>query len=100
MRDVELYQQLLGVVSTWTVNRVELSVEAERVDVWVKQAPEVRCPAVSTKHPAGSFEARPDCDRNLPELNITDICANLPRRPPPTLPVPKILAHRFSYPLF
>ena len=30
MRDVELYQQLLGVVSPWTVNRVELSVEGER----------------------------------------------------------------------
>jgi transposase len=44
MRDVELYQQLLGVVSPWTVNRVELSVEAERVDVWVKHAPEVRWP--------------------------------------------------------
>jgi transposase len=42
MRDVELYQQLLGVVSPWRVNRVALSVEAERVDVWVKHATEVR----------------------------------------------------------
>jgi hypothetical protein len=33
MRDVELYQQLLGVVSLWRVNRVKLSVEAERVNV-------------------------------------------------------------------
>ena len=39
MRDVELYQQLLGVVSPWTVSRVELSVEGERVDVWVQHAP-------------------------------------------------------------
>jgi hypothetical protein len=44
MRDVDLYQQLLGIVSLWTVNRVELSVEAERVDVWVTHAPEVRWP--------------------------------------------------------
>jgi transposase len=44
MRDVELYQQLLGVVSPWTVKRVELSVEAKRVEVWVKHAPEVSWP--------------------------------------------------------
>jgi len=33
MRYVELYQQLLNVVSPWTLNRVELSVEAKRVNV-------------------------------------------------------------------
>jgi hypothetical protein len=51
MRDVELYQQLLDVVSPWTVNRVELSVEGERVDVWVEHAPEVRwpCPECATR---------------------------------------------------
>jgi hypothetical protein len=43
MRDVELYQQLLGVVSPWTVGRVELSVKSERVDIWVEHGPE--CPA-------------------------------------------------------
>jgi hypothetical protein len=43
MRDVELYQQLLEVVSPWTVNRVELSVEGERVDDWVR-AKEKRVP--------------------------------------------------------
>lgn len=44
MRDVELYQQLLCVVSPWTVSRVELSVEGERVDIWVEHAAEVRWP--------------------------------------------------------
>jgi len=82
MRDVELFQQLLGVVSPWTVNRVELSVEAERVDVWVKHAPEVRWPAVSTKHQAGSLEARPDCDRNLPRSEHNRHM----RRPAPSTP--------------
>jgi hypothetical protein len=50
MRDVELYQQLLGVVSPWTVGRVELSVEGEWVDIWVEHAPEVRwpCPECGT----------------------------------------------------
>ncbi len=32
MRDVELYQQFLGLVSPWTVGRVDLSVEGEWLD--------------------------------------------------------------------
>lgn len=39
MRDVELYQQLLGLVAAWIVGRVELSVEGERVDIWAEHAP-------------------------------------------------------------
>jgi transposase len=35
MRDTELYQQLLGLTAPWTVDRVELSVDQRRVDVWV-----------------------------------------------------------------
>ena len=38
MRNVERYQQLLEVGSPWTVSCVKLSVEAERVDVWVEHA--------------------------------------------------------------
>ena len=53
MRDVELYQQLLGLGSPWTVDRVELSVEGERVDVWAMHAPEVRRPC-------------PECEALLP----------------------------------
>ena len=34
MRDTELYRQLLGLESPWTVMRVELGVKAQRVDVW------------------------------------------------------------------
>lgn len=44
MRDVDLYQQLLGLVAPWTVARVELSVEGERVDIWAEHASEVRWP--------------------------------------------------------
>jgi len=53
MRDVELYQQLLGLVAPWTVGRVELSVEGERVDIWAAHAPEVRwpCPECGTLLP-------------------------------------------------
>lgn len=46
MWDVELYQQLLGLVAPWTVGRVELSVEDERVDIWAEHAPQVRWPCL------------------------------------------------------
>jgi hypothetical protein len=45
MRDVELYQQLLGVVSPWTVSRVELSVE-------------IPAPVRTTTRPAAPIQAR------------------------------------------
>lgn len=48
MRDTELYRHLLGVVDPWEVERVELSVEGQRVDVWVK-------------HPKGTRFACPEC---------------------------------------
>ena len=53
MQDVELYQQLLGLVAPWTVARVELSVERERVDIWAEHAPQVRwpCPECGTLLP-------------------------------------------------
>jgi len=46
MRDVELYQQLLGLAEPWTVTRVELSVGEARVDVWVEHPRRTRfgCP--------------------------------------------------------
>ena len=36
MRDIELYRQLLGLEKPWTVDRVELNVKQQRVDVWAK----------------------------------------------------------------
>jgi hypothetical protein len=44
MRDVELYQQLLGLGPPWTVDRIELSVQGEQVDIWATHALEVRWP--------------------------------------------------------
>lgn len=46
MRDVELYQSILGLSSPWTVECVELSVEAQRVEVSVVHAAaaEWHCP--------------------------------------------------------
>lgn len=36
MRDTDLYRQLLGLEKPWSVDRVELDVKKQRVDVWTK----------------------------------------------------------------
>jgi transposase len=36
VRDTDLYRQLLGLEKPWTVDRVELAVDKQRVDVWAK----------------------------------------------------------------
>ena len=52
MRDTELYRRVMGLESPWDVTRVELSVEEQRVDVWVDHPPKTRWPC-------------PDCGREL-----------------------------------
>jgi transposase len=46
MRDTELYRQLLGLESPWTVTRVDLAVQEQRVDIWAGHAEDARwaCP--------------------------------------------------------
>jgi hypothetical protein len=46
MRDTELYRHLLGLVAPWEVERVELSVEDGRVEVWVQH----QCQASRREH--------------------------------------------------
>jgi transposase len=53
MRDVELYQQILGLSSPWMVDGVALDVEGQRVDVCVVHAADARWRC-------------PHCDRELP----------------------------------
>ena len=52
MQDTELYTRLLGLEKPWFVERVELKIEEERVDVWVK-------------HKRGIRWSCPECDRSL-----------------------------------
>ena len=52
MRDTELYRHLLGLLEPWTVERVELNVPEQRVDVW-------------TAHPTGQRWSCPECGREL-----------------------------------
>src|SRR5712691_8870257 len=46
MRDTELYRHILGIESPWTVSKVELSMEKQRVDVWAehKASASFTCP--------------------------------------------------------
>ena len=53
MQDTALYQYLLGLQSPWTVSRVNLDVNAQRVDVWAA-------------HPADAAWACPHCSIVLP----------------------------------
>lgn len=58
MRDTELYRHLLGLVAPWAVERVGLSAEEGRVDVWVV-------------HPGRTRFACADCER---KLSVYDRC--------------------------
>jgi len=53
MRDTELYRHLLGIEQPWTVERVELDVKSQQVDVWAAHAEGTRWPC-------------PECDAELP----------------------------------
>jgi len=46
VRDTDLYQQLLGLSSPWTVSRVELDAKKRRVDVWAEHSDKAKweCP--------------------------------------------------------
>src|SRR6266511_3311829 len=59
MRDTELYRQLLGLASPWTVTRVELAVKEQRVDVWAGHAEGERWPC-------------PECGALLPLYDHTE----------------------------
>src|SRR3989304_4548697 len=42
MEDTELYTMLLGITSPWRVTKVMVNMPAERIDVWVEEAPGTR----------------------------------------------------------
>ena len=53
MRDTTLYQHLLGIEPPWTVSKVELDTEKQRVDVWVEHPKGLKwpCPECGTEGP-------------------------------------------------
>ena len=52
MRDIELYEQILGLEEPWSVGEVELNIDEGRVDIHVQ-------------HPAGVKWTCPHCEREL-----------------------------------
>jgi transposase len=52
MRDIELYQRILGLAEPWSVERVILDVAQKRVDIWIK-------------HPDGQQWTCPRCQQPL-----------------------------------
>lgn len=50
MRDAELYRHLAGLAEPWHVERVDLNVSEQRVDVWASHPGGQRfaCPGVGT----------------------------------------------------
>jgi transposase len=56
MEDTELYRRLLGITPPWRVTRVLVDMVAERIDVWVEEAPGTKF------HCAGCGEPRPVYD--------------------------------------
>lgn len=53
MRDTELYRQLLGLEKPWTVERVELDMKQQRVDVWAKHDKPKSWPCPECNKPCG-----------------------------------------------
>jgi transposase len=86
MRDTELYRQILGIESPWTVSRVELSMEKRRVDIWAehKASATFSCPECGAK--AGLHDhAEERTWRHLDSCQLrTYVHARIPRVSCPT----------------
>lgn len=80
MHDIELYRQLLGLNTPWTVTRVELKVKEQRVDVWAGHAesPRWSCPACATELPLYDHAE----ERAWPHLDSCQFQTYLHARPP------------------
>lgn len=62
MDDTELYAKLLGIAPPWRVTRVTVNMAAERIDVWVEEAPGTKFPC------AGCGEVRPVYDHTAEQV--------------------------------
>jgi hypothetical protein len=78
MRDIDLYQQILGMVEPWTVKRLELSVEQGRVDVWVEHRAGSGSPVRKTVEATGLpvyDHAEGRQRRHLDSMEVSDVPA-------------------------
>ena len=60
MNDTELFTQLLGITAPWRVTRVAVDMAAERIDVWVEEAPGTRFPCATCAGPSPGYDHTPE----------------------------------------
>ena len=60
MQDTELYQQILGLKTPWSVARIELKVKEQRVDLWIQYGEEAKfaCPECGQGSPVRDHRDR------------------------------------------
>jgi hypothetical protein len=77
MRDTELYRHLLGVEQPWTVSRVELSVEQQRVDVWAEHGKDARFRCPTCGKPSGLCDHAAERSWNASrQLSVSNLLAS------------------------
>lgn len=59
MDDTQLFTKLLGIAPPWRVTRVSVNMAAERVDVWVEEAPGTKFPCPTCAQPATVYDHTP-----------------------------------------
>ena len=56
MEDTALFTMLLGIQPPWRVTRVQVTLAAERLDVWVEEVPGTKFPCVACATPAPVYD--------------------------------------------
>src|SRR5215813_6285608 len=80
MQDTELYRQLLGLHTPWTVTRVELKVKEQRVEVWAGHAASARWPCPEGATDLGLYDHAEE--RTWRHLDSCQFQTYLHARPP------------------
>ncbi len=85
MQDTELYRHLLGLVAPWVVERVELNIPGERVDVWVGYPKGQRFPCAECQEEYSVYDHQDRAWRHLDSCHFqTIIHCRVPRVECPT----------------
>ena len=70
MEDTALFTLLWGIRPPWRVTRVEVTLAAERIDVWVEEAPGTQFPCVTRKTSAPVYDHTAEQIRvHLPDMS-------------------------------
>ena len=94
MDDTELFATLLGIAAPWRVTEVAVNVPAERIDVWVAEAPGTQFLCPTCRAPAAVYDHTPEqVWRHLDTCQCqTYVHARLPRTACPAHGVKQIPA--------